>query len=86
MISYEPFFETLRKKGLSQYHMIAKQGFSANTIHRIKQGKSINLKTLDQLCLTLDCDITDIIKYAKNKPQHAEKQGEEKAADTRNMV
>ncbi len=81
MISYEPFFETLRKKGLSQYYMIYKQGFSANTLYRIKKGKPINMKTLDEFCFVLDCKVTDIIKYVKDEPQPTEKQDEEKVAD-----
>ena len=44
MISYKPFYETLYKKGLTEYHLIFKQGFSANTIHRIKKGEEISKK------------------------------------------
>ena len=47
MISYEPFYETLFKKGVTEYNLIFKQGFSANTFHRMKKGEAINTKTLD---------------------------------------
>ena len=65
MISYEPFYQTLLKKGITEYHLIFKQGISANTLHRIKHGMAITTKTLDELCFILDCDIMDIIKYSK---------------------
>lgn len=65
MISYEPFYETLFKKGITEYHLIFKQGFSANTLYRIKQGKAINTNTLDALCYVLDCQVGDIIKFVK---------------------
>ena len=65
MITYEPFYQTLFKKGLTEYSLIFKQGFSAATLHRMKKGQGITLKTLDTLCFILDCDITDIIKYKK---------------------
>ena len=65
MISYEPFYETLYKKGITEYNLIYKQGFSANTIYRIKKGEAMSTKTLDALCYALDCDITDIIKFIK---------------------
>ncbi len=65
MISYEPFYETLYKKGITEYNLIYKQGFSANTIYRIKKGEAMSTKTLDALCYALDCDITDIIKFVK---------------------
>ena len=32
MISYEPFYETLFKKNITEYYLIYKQGFSANTL------------------------------------------------------
>ncbi len=63
MISYEPFYKTLLKKNITEYHLIFKQGISANTIHRIKHGQAITTKTLDELCFILDCKVEDIIEY-----------------------
>lgn len=65
MISYRPFYDTLYRKGITEYHLIFKQGFSANTLHRIKKGKAISTKTLDALCYALDCGVDDIIKFEK---------------------
>ena len=65
MISYEPFYETLYKKGITEYNLIYKQGFSANTIYRIKKGEAMSTKTLDALCYVLDCGVEDIIKFEK---------------------
>ena len=65
MISYKPFYETLFKKGITEYYLIFKQGFSANTLHRMKKGEAINTKTLDALCYVLDCEVSDIIKFEK---------------------
>lgn len=65
MISYEPFYKTLFKKNITEYHLIYKEGFSANTIHRIKHGEAISTKTLDALCYTLDCEVEDIIRHIK---------------------
>ena len=65
MISYKPFYNTLFKKGLTEYHLIFKQGFSANTLHRIKKGEAITTKTLDALCYVLECEVSDIIKFEK---------------------
>ena len=65
MISYKPFYETLLKKNITEYHLIFKQGFSANTLHRMKKGEAISTKTLDALCYALDCKVDDIIKFEK---------------------
>ena len=65
MISYEPFYETLLKKGITEYNLIFKQGFSANTLHRMKKGEAISTKTIDALCYALDCSVDEIIKFEK---------------------
>ncbi|SEM45069.1 DNA-binding transcriptional regulator, XRE family [Butyrivibrio sp. ob235] len=67
MISYEPMFETMRNKGITEYSLIFKEGISANTIHRIKKGLPCTTETLDTLCFILDCEIQDIIKHDKTK-------------------
>ena len=65
MISYKPFYETLFKKGITEYHLIFKQGFSANTLYRMKKGEAISTKTLDALCYALDCEVKDIVEFVK---------------------
>jgi len=65
MISYAPFYETLFRKNVTEYNLIYKQGFSANTLYRIKKGKAISTKTLDALCEALDCRVEDIICHVK---------------------
>ena len=67
MISYKPFYDTLFKKGITEYHLIFKEGFSANTLYRIKKGEAISTKTLDALCQVLDCQVENIIKYEKEE-------------------
>ncbi|MBQ9543999.1 MAG: helix-turn-helix domain-containing protein [Clostridia bacterium] len=65
MISYRPFYETLFRKGITEYNLIFKQGFSANTLHRMKKGEAISTKTLDSLCYALDCGVEEIIEFVK---------------------
>ena len=65
MISYQPFYETLLQKGITEYHLIYKQGFSANTLYRMKKGEAISTRTLDALCYALDCEVYDLIKFEK---------------------
>ena len=65
MISYKPFYETLFKKNITEYQLIFKHGFSANTFHRMKSGEAISTKTLDALCYALDCNVEDILKFEK---------------------
>ena len=69
MISYEPFYQTLLRKGLTEYYLIFKQGINSHTLHRMEHGKPITTTTLDTLCFILDCDVQDILCY---KPDEAE--------------
>lgn len=63
MISYKPFYETLYKQDRTEYYLIHIGGISANTLHRMKKGKSITTKTIDKLCEILECNVNDIIQY-----------------------
>ncbi len=65
LISYEPFFETLLKKDITIYHLIYKEGMSANTFQRMKNGEAITTRTIDTLCFILDCEVEDIIRHDK---------------------
>lgn len=67
MITYKPFYETLFKKGITEYELIYKHGLSANTINRMKHGKPITTKTLDTLCFILDCAVSEILSYEKDE-------------------
>jgi len=53
MISYKPFYQTLFKKGLTEYQLIFKQGLSVNMLYRMKKGEAINTKTSNVLSVHL---------------------------------
>ena len=57
MISYRPLWETLNKMDISTYDLIYKQGLSANTIYRMKQGKAVTTNTINELCSILSCRV-----------------------------
>ena len=65
MISYEPFFKTLQRKGITAYRL-GKMGFPMTTYHSIKKGKHISTQTIDALCELLNCDVSDILEYKTN--------------------
>ena len=63
-ISYEPFWETLKKKNVTTYALITKHGISSATIDRMKKGKGISTMKIDDFCRILSCEVSDIIKYS----------------------
>ena len=64
MISYQPFYDTLLAKGITEYTLIFKHGIPANTLHRMKHGEAITTKTLDTLCEILECSVSDILEFS----------------------
>lgn len=62
MISYEPFFATLKKLQISSYRL-EKMGFARSTYYAMKDGESVSTNTIDQLCVLLNCDVSDIMKF-----------------------
>ncbi len=69
MISYEPLFRTMEKKGITSYRL-GKMGFPMSNYHAMRKGKSVSTHTLDTLCDILDCEISDIIEHIKTPVEH----------------
>lgn len=67
LIDYTPLWRTMKEKGVTQYTLIYKLGFSAYTITNLKRGKSITMHTLQKLCLALDCTPNDIVSFSKDE-------------------
>jgi DNA-binding Xre family transcriptional regulator len=63
MITYEPFYKTLKTKNISTYKPINDYKISRSLIDRLKHNKPITTVTLNDLCTILDCKVEDIILY-----------------------
>lgn len=68
IISYRPLWDTLKKKNISQYALIKEYGFSTGTLDSLRKNKSITLNTLHDICMMLDCEITDVVEFKKYEP------------------
>jgi len=65
MISYQPFWETLKTKGISTYTLREKYGINPNTLTRMKNNKYLSMRTIEDFCKILDCNLEDIATYIK---------------------
>lgn len=63
MITFDPFWNTLKEKNITVYELLEKRKFSHGTYDSIKKNKNVTLNTIDQLCKILDCNVEDIIKF-----------------------
>lgn len=67
MITFAPFWVTIKKKKITQYDLIERYKMSRGTLDNIKHNRSITLNTLNDLCNMLNCDITDVISFTKDE-------------------
>jgi len=67
MITYDKLWETMRKKGISQYKLIKEHSISAGQLSRLRANSHISTHTLDMLCTILDCNVNDILTYIPDK-------------------
>ena len=53
----------LEKSEENWYTLTTKHHMSHSTLHRLKHGKDISMKTVNDLCRILNCQIEDVCKY-----------------------
>ncbi len=66
MISYKPFYKTIKEKKISTYKLINTYGLSRSLIDRLKHDKPLSTVTINDLCKILDCKIENILEYIKD--------------------
>ncbi|MDE5943659.1 MAG: helix-turn-helix domain-containing protein [Clostridia bacterium] len=66
MISYEPFWKTLKEKKVSTYKLINEYDISGGTLNQMKNGKGITTSKIDDFCKILNCRVEDIIEYVED--------------------
>ena len=64
MLDYTPLWETMEKKGISQYRLL-KSGIDNKTLDTLKKGNNITLLTLEKLCNILECTPNDVVRFQK---------------------
>lgn len=63
MISYKPFWETLRSSQESTYTLIKNHHISSSTIDKLRKDKPLNTTTINDLCRILSCRVEDVLEY-----------------------
>jgi len=76
MISYERLWETMKKKGVTQYRLIAHYKISAGQIGRLKKNMHVSTHTLEMFCNILQCPVEDILEIIPD-PQNEQDEDDE---------
>ena len=67
MISYDNFWKTMKKRGVTKYSLIYHYGISSNTLRRMSHGESITTSTINELCLIVNHRIFCLLRSPKKK-------------------
>ena len=65
MLDYSPMWDTMQRKGISQYSLL-KAGIDNKTLDAIKKGKNLTLLTLEKICDILDCTPNEVVRFIKD--------------------
>ena len=67
MICYDPFWETLKRKNISQYRLIRDYGIDNAQLQRLRDNAVVKTSTIDNLCRILECRVEDIMIYRSDQ-------------------
>lgn len=69
MISYQPFWATIKAKGITTYALINKMGIANGTLYRMRKGRPISTETINSPCRAVGCRIEDIAVYIEDEQE-----------------
>lgn len=65
-ICYDRLFHLMIDRRISNAQLIAKAGFSANILTRLKKNEYVSLESIEKLCFALECNVDDILEFQEN--------------------
>ena len=63
MITFDKLWAVMEQKNISTYKLRESCGIDSKTIRRLRANENIETKTINKLCLALDCKVEDIMEY-----------------------
>ena len=63
MIKFDKLWETMKRKGITQYDLYTTYGVNRAQVFRLKHNLNVQTNTLDRLCNILECDLDEIAEH-----------------------
>ena len=63
MIVFNKLWDVMREKNVSTYQLREKCGIDSKTVRRLKAHENVETKTLNKICVVLDCKLEDIAEF-----------------------
>lgn len=62
-VCYDKLFHLMIDKHVTNSQLMAKAGFSANIITRLKKNEYISLESIEKLCYAMECSVDDMLEF-----------------------
>ena len=66
-ISYDNLWKILIDKKMNKTQLKDSAGISTNAVAKLGRNEPVSLETLEKICLSLNCNIVDIVEITKQK-------------------
>ena len=63
MIVFDRLWDTMKRKGISQYRLIREFGISSGQLDRLRKNENVSTYTLSKLCEILNCELEEIAHF-----------------------
>ena len=63
MICFDRLWKTMENKGITTYQLREQCGIDSKTVRRLKANENMETKTLNKLCVFLDCPLEEIAEF-----------------------
>lgn len=63
MIRYDRLWQTMQKRGVTQYDLYTHHNINRSLLDRLRKNKNIEVNTIDRLCNILQCSVSDIMEH-----------------------
>lgn len=64
-ISYNKLWKILIDKNMNRTEMMNKAGLTGNVLGRLSKNEPVSLRSLEKICILLECDIGDIMEFKR---------------------
>lgn len=66
MIKYDRLWETMQKKGVTQYDLYTHYNINRSQLDRLRHNRNVQTNTIDRLCNILHCNVEDIMEHIED--------------------
>ena len=64
-ISYNKLWKILIDKNMNRTEMMNKAGLTGNVLGRLSKNEPVSLRSLEKICILLECDSGDIMEFKR---------------------